>query len=1104
MEARYGVGLSVEGVAEAESPRDLLRALRSAAGASGRPRTPIEAPPEVHSGLAPPAGTATLVHALQWHAARHPGRVHVHLLDESGESATLTYGDLYDGARRVAGGLATRGLDPGESVAIMLPTGFEYLQAVFGVLLAGGVPVPIYPPTRLSQLEDHLRRHARILDNARARWLVTFGPALAVSRLLSRPDRLSARRPRRGPVAGLRPCGARVVAGPRRHCVSAVHLRQHRQSPRGVVLTHADLLESLNAMHQALEIEGGDVFVSWLPLYHDMGLIGAWLGSLFYAMPFVLMSPLVFLARPVRMARGDPPLPRDSVGGAELCLRAVPEAHRGVRARRARPRVVADRLQRGGAGQPGYSERLCGTLRSLRLRSESADPGLRPRGSDARGDFHPGRPRPALRSCGPRHDAAPRPRGLRRRSGVIPPSLSREAVSRSRASRCVRSTNRGARLWSAGSDGYSFAAPPPPRGTSGIQRPPARSSTASGSSRAISATSRKASSSSPGGSRISSSEGDANVYPHEVEEAAGEVEGVRRGCVAVFGSEDRDSGTERLVVVAETRENERGARASMTRAIEEVALRCLGSPPDEVLLVPPYTVLKTSSGKIRRGAVRGALRSGAGSEFRNRGCRCPCRYCVWVSAPWSRQCRRALGRAVDTGYAGWFWSATALVGVVLWPAVVLARSPRRAGALLRVLARALLRVTGLRPRVEGTMSVKGERGRVLVFNHASYIDGLVLSAVLDRTPSYVAKRELRRFAFSRLFLEGIGSLFVERFERRRSAEDAEAITAALAGGRRSRDLCGRHPAPHVRAIAISARRLPLCGGSRCAGGADSVARHPLGAAQRILVSAPRRCPGSNRAGDRPCIDRSRSVCVGARGAPARRHPGGDAALLRGARSRRPPGAPRPRGTLRRLRSSVLTLNRPVRRRPESSAAVQPRPQVPRDSVASGCTEWAPEERRSIRSRDGISGCRQGTVCAPTGLGSVRGKWCAEERTVRERYAGALRLAGGSRQCAGQAGAPRSARCGRDLPELFAWPVGLGSVRVNRVRRGAHGVGRFPRNSPLSRRAPSALPAVRGSASAARQKGGRGRSQSTTPGRSYRRGRMRSRRTTRRGSCRADG
>ena len=71
-------------------------------------------------------------------------------------------------------------------------------------------------------------------------------------------------------------------------------------TPKGVILTHANLLANIRAMGQVAGTTSRETFVSWLPLYHDMGLIGACMGSLYYACPLVLMSPLAFLARPQR------------------------------------------------------------------------------------------------------------------------------------------------------------------------------------------------------------------------------------------------------------------------------------------------------------------------------------------------------------------------------------------------------------------------------------------------------------------------------------------------------------------------------------------------------------------------------------------------------------------------------------------------------------------------------------------------------------------------------------------------------------------------------------------------------------------------------------
>ena len=778
LEARKGVALAVEQVAEAETPRDLLRAIRSVEGGAALFRAPALTPAESTPGQVPPAGTSTLVDALAWHATRHPERVHVRLLEESGESATLTYGGLHDGARRVAGGLVERGLAPGESVAIMLPTGFEYLQAFFGVLLAGAVPVPIYPPARLSQLEDHLRRHARILDNARARRLVTFGPALAVSRLLS--AQIDA-------LQGVLDVSELLRCTPAERdwlplpgdTAFLQYTSGSTGSPKGVVLTHSDLLESLNAMHQALEIEDGDVFVSWLPLYHDMGLIGAWLGSLYYAMPLVLMSPLVFLARPLRWLEAIHRYRATLSGGPnfayEICRRRIAESEL------AGLDLASWRVAFNGAEpvspatQDGFAVRFspCGfdpnaLTPVYGLAEATLGVAFTPVGRGPRYDLVDRETMQEQRRAErveERDDATVTFVG----SGFPIPGFEVRTVDDSGRETSEREVGR-----------IQFRGPST---TSGYFRNPEASRTLFDDDWLESGDLGYVADGElfiTGRVKDLIIRGGRNVYPYEIEEAAGEVEGVRRGCVAVFGSEDPLSGTERLVVAAETREKEPGARSWMKKAIEEAAIQHIGSPPDDVVLVPPYTVLKTSSGKIRRIAVRDLYEQGRLSA--RTAAPLPLQLLRLGLSAVMPQLRRALRRAAGTAYAGWFWLSVAMIGVVVWPVAALGVSPRRAGALLRRAARTQLLLTGLRPGVAGVLPAGGGRGRVLVFNHASYLDGLVLSAALDRVPRYVAKRELRRFALSRLFLEGIGCLFVERFDTRQSAMDAEAITAALAAG----------------------------------------------------------------------------------------------------------------------------------------------------------------------------------------------------------------------------------------------------------------------------------------------------------------------------------
>ncbi len=194
----------------------------------------------------------------------------------------------------------------------MLPTSTEYFSTYFGILMAGAIPVPIYPPARASQLEDHVLRHTGILANAGAVLFVTVAEAMVVARLLQvrvpglhhvvTPQQLAEGRGTPAPV---------MVRGG--DIAFIQYTSGSTGNPKGVALTHANLLANIRAMAQAVEATPRDVFVSWLPLYHDMGLIGAWLSSLYVGFPLVVMSPLAFLAKPLRWLQSIP------IAGAARC-----------------------------------------------------------------------------------------------------------------------------------------------------------------------------------------------------------------------------------------------------------------------------------------------------------------------------------------------------------------------------------------------------------------------------------------------------------------------------------------------------------------------------------------------------------------------------------------------------------------------------------------------------------------------------------------------------------------------------------------------------------------------------------------------------------------
>ncbi len=334
LERAFGVRLPEEVLASAETPRDLLKAVLSghpaaeaAAGtAAFRSAEPLAA------AEAAPDRTRTLVEVLEWHAQRDPNRRHVlYLPGDGGEPEELTYAGLLARSRAVAAGLARLDVAPGQAVGIMLPTGLDYFAAFFGVQLAGGVPVPLYPPARRSQIEDHLRRQAGILQTAGAEVLITFNEVLTLARLLR--AQLPVLR-KVVTVAELSQENDTAFKAP------AVHVKESdlaflqftsgsTGNPKGVMLTHANLLANLRAIQKGADVRSDDVIVSWLPLYHDMGLIGCWMGSLYFGVPLILMSPLTFLARPSRWLR-EIQNHRGTLSAApnfayELCVNKIPD-----------------------------------------------------------------------------------------------------------------------------------------------------------------------------------------------------------------------------------------------------------------------------------------------------------------------------------------------------------------------------------------------------------------------------------------------------------------------------------------------------------------------------------------------------------------------------------------------------------------------------------------------------------------------------------------------------------------------------------------------------------------------------------------------------------
>jgi 1-acyl-sn-glycerol-3-phosphate acyltransferase len=776
IEQAFDVSLPDALLGTAETVGDLLSGLGekapSEAGGSG-----VTAASRVADKRAPtPKDAETLVDVLDHYAASDGERPHILLTDEGTAGREITYGGLAEAARLVATGLLERGVSNQDRVAMMLPTCAEFFEVFFGSLYVGAAPVPIYPPARMSQLEDHVRRQAAILNNAEARVLVTVPEARQVGRLL------------RGLVPSLEFVGTAEelkgveAASPVVARAGDMALLQYTSGstgdPKGVVLTHRNLLANLRAIGEVLEPGRRDTVVSWLPLYHDMGLIGAWLGALYFAVPLVLMSPLTFLARPekwlwaIHHHRGTisaapnfafeicaTKIEDEQIEGLDLSsLRVLMNGAEPVSASSLRKFI--DRFGRYGlradviAPVYGMAENSLALAIPPRTRPPEVQrirraPFATAGKAVAADESEAG----ALEvvSCGkplPRHDVkivddAGREIGERQEGRILfrGPSATGGYFRNEVATACLIQNG-----WlDSGDRGYLAA------GEVYIT----------------------------GRTKDIIIRAGRNIYPHEVEEAIGEIEGVRKGCVAVFGAGLTETGTEKVVVVAETRLAEAG-QAEIRDAIERIGTELIDARPDEIVFVPPHAIPKTSSGKIRRAATceryeKGLLTVGSAR--------------MWQQIL-SLSLSAARGRLTDFFsemahgiYGVYCW--VVLLGCVLgtWVSLLIARSRVSRWKTVRTWGRLIIGLTFTKWAVEGEEHLPPVGG-VVAMNHASYLDSIVVCALVPGPLSFVVKDDLSQFKLFRSFLDRMGALFVQRLDVAASVKDSKKVARAAEAGRR--------------------------------------------------------------------------------------------------------------------------------------------------------------------------------------------------------------------------------------------------------------------------------------------------------------------------------
>lgn len=783
IEKSFNISVPEQILVTVDTVRDLLRVVLSSGTTTVETSAREISTIKLDEVVDTPLGAETLVEVLEWHVKMHPGRPHICLYNDKDKDEVITYLDLWNGAEHIASGLQHLGLEPGESVLIMLPTGPEYFFTFFGVLLAGGIPVPAYPPGRLKQIEEHLSRHSAIANNCLARIMVTVPEAKQFARIMHTQ------------VVNLR----QVVTAPELHLAGAKALADFRKPlpakeniaflqytsgstgmPKGVVLTHANLLANIRAMASKLNVTADDVFVSWLPLYHDMGLIGAWLGSLHFACQLIIMPPLAFIARPQRwlwaLHKYGGTLSAAPNFAYELCLRRIEDKEiEGLD-------LSSWRIACNGAEavNPVTTRKFIERFAAYGFKPETMLPvyGL------AESSVGLAFPQPG---SGVKIDRVKRNTFME--TGVAvqvgesdPASLEFVACGEPLPGHQIRIVDAAERELPERMEGnLQFTGPST---TSGYFKNPAKTKELFHGQWLDS------------GDKAYMAEGNVyitgrskdiiikagrNIYPVEMEEAIGKVEGIRTGNVAVFGSRSSDSGTERLIILAETRKKDEQALAEIRAAINTIVTDLAGSPPDEIVLAPPNTVLKTSSGKIRRSASRDVFERGLIGKPQQAVWLQLTRFAIQGLKPRLRSSFRQLQAAV---YAGWCWLLYCFLAPLVGVLVLVLPSEESRWSVMRLAVKILAWLCGTKINLHGLANLPAKTEQcIFVANHASYLDGYVLTGVLGRPLSFIAKSELKARPLVFILLKRIGTIFVERFDQQKGVEDVKTLTAKGTAGR---------------------------------------------------------------------------------------------------------------------------------------------------------------------------------------------------------------------------------------------------------------------------------------------------------------------------------
>lgn len=566
-------------------------------------------PPDVKRPASSPVppdfldGCVTLTDAIVELAQRFPDYECLIVLDRDAQEQRTSLGQFWQRAKSAQALFEAKGLAPGDHALLILPTGGDLIATYFGVMLAGGIPaLAASPSNRISQHGDYVRFVGRVLGNAGARFVLAGDEVAAILEAAPTGAFGGASLLRASEIRDLPASEFPATVPASGDAIATIQYSSGTTGePKGVMLSHRAMLNYMRLLRDGVGLRSDDVNVNWAPLYHDMGLFGAFLLPLLCGCPTVLIPTMDFLRNPALWLWA-----LHGYGGAvswapnfaySLCAKRIEDED-----------IEGLDLSSWRIAFNASEPVLAHTVKAFAERF--APYGYRPEAMTAAwglaetvmvGTAHPVDQAPLVDHVD---------RGRLATEGVAEPTAG-EGVSLVATGRAlpgvelqIRDVETGALLpdrhvgeiWLRSNCLFE-----------GYQNDPELTARVfvdgwidSGDRGYL-----------VGGDLFFVSRGKDLIViggekyaPHDVETSINRVPGVREGCAVAFGVTNVETGTEEVGAVVETRLTDEEALRELKRAVRREVTRTIGIGIRHLHLVAPGGISKTTSGKLARGATK--------------------------------------------------------------------------------------------------------------------------------------------------------------------------------------------------------------------------------------------------------------------------------------------------------------------------------------------------------------------------------------------------------------------------------------------------------------------------------------------------------------------